>query len=176
MNLNLKATVQPPVPAGRYRSQITEVRVRNRQGQPLLSQAGNYQASLEHTLLTDSDDPSAATTIGRKVFDNLTLTTPALWRFADYYKAAKGLSNDDLPEGKDVEDMSDDEKMKELLEADPNAVKFESVDDGMVLTASPKELQKFVLKYADDERLFPEEIELVRKKTTDSNKAGKKND
>ncbi len=70
--------------------------------------------------------------------------------------------------------LTDDEKMKELLEADPNAVKFESVEDGVVLTASPKELQKFVIKYADDERLFPEEVELVRKKTTDPNEAGKK--
>lgn len=72
--------------------------------------------------------------------------------------------------------LTDDEKMKELLEADPNAVKFESVEDGLVLTASPKELQKFVLKYADDERLFSEETELVRKKTKDPNEAGKKTD
>jgi hypothetical protein len=72
--------------------------------------------------------------------------------------------------------LTDDEKMKELLEADPNAVKFESIDDKAVLTASPKELQKFVLKYADDARLFSEEIELVRKKTADPNEAGKKND
>jgi len=72
--------------------------------------------------------------------------------------------------------LTDDEKMKELLEADPNAVKFESVDDGVILTASPKELQKFVLKYADDERLFSEEIELVRKKAKDPNEAGKKKD
>jgi len=71
---------------------------------------------------------------------------------------------------------TDDEKMGELLEADPNAVKFESIDDGVVLTASPKELQGFVLKYADDERLFSEEIELVRKKTKDPNEAGKKTD
>jgi len=66
--------------------------------------------------------------------------------------------------------------MGELLEAEPNAVKFESVDDGVVLTASTKELQKFVLKYADDERLFSEEIELVRKRTKDPNEAGKKTD
>lgn len=72
--------------------------------------------------------------------------------------------------------LTDDEKMKELLEADPNAVKFESVDDNVVLTASPKELQKFVLKYADNEQLFSEEIELVRKKVKDPNEAGKKTD
>ncbi len=72
--------------------------------------------------------------------------------------------------------LTDDETMGELLEAEPNAVKFESVDDGVVLTASTKELQKFVLKYADDERLFSEEIELVRKRTKDPNEAGKKTD
>jgi hypothetical protein len=72
--------------------------------------------------------------------------------------------------------LTDDEKMKELLEADPNAVKFESIDDKAVLTASTKELQKFVLKYADDERLFPTKINLVRKRTAEPNEAGKKAD
>jgi len=58
-----------------------------------------------------------------------------------------------------------DDAMKELLKEDPNAVKFETLeDDKIVLTASTKELQAFVLKYADDERLFGDAIVLSRKK------------
>ena len=56
-------------------------------------------------------------------------------------------------------------KMKELLKENPNAVKHTSVEDRIVLTASTKELQAFVLKYADDERVFTDEIFLVRKET-----------
>jgi hypothetical protein len=61
--------------------------------------------------------------------------------------------------------QTDDEKMKEFLKADPNAVKHTLLEDKPVLTASTKELQAFVLKYADDSRVFPEEIVLNRKKT-----------
>jgi hypothetical protein len=56
-------------------------------------------------------------------------------------------------------------KMEELLKEDPNAVKHISVEDRLVLTASTKELQAFVLKYADDERVFTDEIILRRKGT-----------
>ncbi len=59
---------------------------------------------------------------------------------------------------------TDDDKLKELLKEDPNVVKHEFVEDGMILTASTKELQAFVLKYADDSRVFPEETVLNRKK------------
>jgi hypothetical protein len=54
--------------------------------------------------------------------------------------------------------MTDDDNIKKLLAEDPNAVKhevIESSDHRIVLTASTAELQKFVLKYADDDRLFP---------------------
>lgn len=60
--------------------------------------------------------------------------------------------------------LTDDDDMKKLLKEDPNAVKHESVKDGFILTASTKELQAFVLKYANDDRLFTEEIVLHRKK------------
>jgi hypothetical protein len=60
--------------------------------------------------------------------------------------------------------LTDDEEMETLLKEDPNAVKHEIVEGKPVLTASTKELQAFVLKYADDERLFSEEIVLSRKK------------
>lgn len=60
--------------------------------------------------------------------------------------------------------ITDDEKMREFLKADPNAVKHTLLDDKPVLTASTKELQTFVLKYADDVRVFPGEIVLLQRK------------
>lgn len=65
--------------------------------------------------------------------------------------------------------LTDDDELKKLLEENPNAIKFESVDDKPVLTASTKNLQKFFLKYADDERVFSGEFILLRKKITDPN-------
>ena len=56
-----------------------------------------------------------------------------------------------------------EDRFKELLEANPDAVEFTQVDDRSILTASTKELQAFVAKYAGDERLFPGELNLVRK-------------
>jgi hypothetical protein len=61
--------------------------------------------------------------------------------------------------------LTDDEKMNKLFEQDPNAVEHTSIEDKFVLTASTQKLQAFVLKYADDSRVFPEEIVLTRKKT-----------
>lgn len=55
--------------------------------------------------------------------------------------------------------------MKDLLKENPNAVKHTSVGDRLVLTGSTKELQKFVIEYADDEKLFTDEIILNRKET-----------
>jgi len=68
--------------------------------------------------------------------------------------------------------LTDDEKMAEFLTADPNAVKVDSLEDGpakYLLTASTKELQAFILKYADDSRVFTEAIVLGRKKTAEPN-------
>jgi len=63
--------------------------------------------------------------------------------------------------------LTDDEGMGKLLAEDPNAIKHEIVDGTLVLTASTKELQAFVLKYADDSRLFTDEIIYSRKKPKD---------
>lgn len=63
--------------------------------------------------------------------------------------------------------LTDDDEMEKLLKEDPNVVKHEVVEDydgGIVLTAPTKELRAFVLKYADDSRVFPKEIVLNRKK------------
>jgi hypothetical protein len=54
-------------------------------------------------------------------------------------------------------------KMEELLKENPNAVEHTSVGDRLVLTGSTKELQTFILKYADDERVFTEQVTLSRK-------------
>jgi len=56
------------------------------------------------------------------------------------------------------------DEMKELFKEKPNAVKHELVEDEIILTASTKELQAFVLKYAYDIRVFPAKIVLTRKK------------
>lgn len=54
-------------------------------------------------------------------------------------------------------------KMEELLKESPSAVEHTSVGDRLVLTGSTKELQAFVLKYADDERVFTDQVTLSRK-------------
>jgi hypothetical protein len=59
--------------------------------------------------------------------------------------------------------LTDDEGFKKLIQADLKAVKYDVIDDRPVLTVSPEELQAFVAKYADDERLFPSEVTLTRK-------------
>jgi hypothetical protein len=53
--------------------------------------------------------------------------------------------------------------MEELLKEKPDAVEHTSVGDRIVLTGSTKKLQEFVLKYADDERVFTEQVTLSRK-------------
>ena len=65
--------------------------------------------------------------------------------------------------------LTDDEGMGQLLKEDPNAVKYELADDKLILTASTKELQAFVLKYADDSRVFSDAIVYSRKKPKDPN-------
>ena len=65
--------------------------------------------------------------------------------------------------------LTDDDGMKKLLKEDPNAVKHELAEDEIILTASTKELQAFVLKYADDSRVFGEKSVLTHKKIKDPN-------
>jgi hypothetical protein len=59
--------------------------------------------------------------------------------------------------------LTDDEGFKKLLEAEPKAIQYDTIDDRPVLTASTAELQAFMAKYADDERLFPSDLTLTRK-------------
>ena len=53
--------------------------------------------------------------------------------------------------------------MEELLKENPDAVKHTFVGERLVITGSTKELQAFVLKYADDERVFTDQVTLSRK-------------
>ena len=46
--------------------------------------------------------------------------------------------------------------LNDLLKVDPALLKHEFIDDTILLTASTKELQAFVLKHAENERAFPE--------------------
>ncbi|MBN2183092.1 MAG: hypothetical protein JW715_14365 [Sedimentisphaerales bacterium] len=55
------------------------------------------------------------------------------------------------------------DKMEELLKENPNAIEHTMIEGRLVLTATTKQLQAFILKYVDDERLFVEEVALVRK-------------
>ena len=60
--------------------------------------------------------------------------------------------------------LTDDKRLAKLLEAESTAVKHEKAwDDRLVLTASTKELQTFVLKHAGDDRLFADAMTLTRK-------------
>ena len=64
------------------------------------------------------------------------------------------------------------DECEKLLKEDPNAVKYEKVEGhGIVLTTSTKELQKFVVKYAGDERLFIKPQDLIRAKSKEPPKA-----
>ena len=54
-------------------------------------------------------------------------------------------------------------QVEELLEQEPNAIKHAVIEDRVILTAPTKELQAFVLKYADGDKLFTDEIVLGRK-------------
>lgn len=61
------------------------------------------------------------------------------------------------------------DKTKEMLKNDPNLIKYEIVQDRIVLTASTEELQKFMKAHANDEGLFGEPGELERVKSGDPN-------
>jgi hypothetical protein len=62
--------------------------------------------------------------------------------------------------------LTDDDELKKLLKDDPNVVEHTLIEeDRLLLTASTEKLQAFVLKYADDSRVFTEESILNREKT-----------
>jgi len=58
--------------------------------------------------------------------------------------------------------LTNGDEFKKLLKAEPKTVKHEVVDDRPILTASTEELQAFMVKYADDNRLFTDEVPFQR--------------
>ena len=60
--------------------------------------------------------------------------------------------------------ITQESEMEKLLKENPDAIKHTSIEDRLVLTASTKQLQAFVIKYADDERVFINEVALELKK------------
>jgi hypothetical protein len=59
--------------------------------------------------------------------------------------------------------LTDDDAFDKLVDTEPKAIAYTETEDRPILTASTKELQAFVVKYADDTRLFPTELTLTRK-------------
>jgi hypothetical protein len=53
--------------------------------------------------------------------------------------------------------------LKSRLESDPDAIRHETMNEMIVFTASPKELQQFVLKHSGDEEAFAAVIHLTRR-------------
>ncbi len=54
--------------------------------------------------------------------------------------------------------------MKELLTEDPNIIQHMTIGERLVLTAPTKELQAFVLKHIDNDKLFTDVVTLVPQK------------
>ena len=57
-----------------------------------------------------------------------------------------------------------DNLFEELVQAEPNAVEYQIVNGRTVLTASTRELQEFITRFVDDERLFVGPVTLQRKR------------
>jgi hypothetical protein len=60
--------------------------------------------------------------------------------------------------------MLDPDWLQKMTEDKKIQLAHEEVDDGLVLTASTEDLQKFVLQYAEDEKAFSSRSEWLRKK------------
>jgi hypothetical protein len=58
--------------------------------------------------------------------------------------------------------LMDPDKMKKLLDKEPNLLKHETVDDAILLTAGTSEILEFIKKHLED--VWSDETTLVRKK------------
>ena len=65
--------------------------------------------------------------------------------------------------------LTNEDTMEELLREHPNAVEHMTIEDRIFLTATTKELQAFVLKYAGDSRVFSNEVILNRRENKKPN-------
>ena len=59
----------------------------------------------------------------------------------------------------------DEQWMKNFLKDKPTALAHETLDDGMVLTASTRDLQSFIAAHMNDEGMFDEKTDLNRQAT-----------
>ena len=59
--------------------------------------------------------------------------------------------------------LTETSKFEELLEEHPGEIEYQEGKESIVLKSSTKELQKFILKYIEDERMFPGKVNLTRK-------------
>jgi hypothetical protein len=59
--------------------------------------------------------------------------------------------------------LTDDDEFGKLMNTEPKAIEYTETADRPIVTASTKELQAFVTKYADNPHLFPTELTLTRK-------------
>ena len=53
--------------------------------------------------------------------------------------------------------------IKNFLQDHPNAIRHEKLDDGIILTAKPKEIQAFLIKHEKTEDAFGELSDMIRK-------------
>ena len=58
--------------------------------------------------------------------------------------------------------LTETDKIKDLLDENPNAIAYKTIEERIILTASTQDLQAFILKYSEDERLFPDKITLYQ--------------
>ena len=58
--------------------------------------------------------------------------------------------------------LTNDDDFQKLIDDKPKAIDAVAVEDRIILTAPTEKLQAFVAKYADDERLFADEVTLQR--------------
>jgi hypothetical protein len=71
--------------------------------------------------------------------------------------------------------LTDDDDMNELLKETPDAIEHTLVDDRLILTASTSQLQSFILKYADGQRAFTNEVIMLRQEPHEVKKEDKGN-
>jgi hypothetical protein len=58
--------------------------------------------------------------------------------------------------------LTETDKLKDLLDENPGVIRYKAIEDRIILTASTEELQTFITKYSEDDRLFPDRITMYR--------------
>ena len=58
--------------------------------------------------------------------------------------------------------LTETDKLQDLLDKHLGEIEYKIIDNRIILTASTRDLQAFILKYSEDDRLFPDRITLYR--------------